>query len=88
MIVRKSDGWLIAKSGEELVMMNAESGNYVGLSVVGARIWELLDTHHDSDAVCSELCKEYDVSPDRCHHDVELFLRDLEPHGAIVVDRP
>ena len=42
MMVRRKDGWLSAKVGDELVMMSAEKGNYIGLSDVGARIWELL----------------------------------------------
>ncbi len=44
MMVRKQGDWLAAKVGDELVMMSAEKGNYIGLSEVGARIWELIET--------------------------------------------
>ena len=43
MMVRKQGDWLSAKVGDELVMMSAEKGNYIGLSEVGARIWELIE---------------------------------------------
>ena len=43
MMVRKQGDWLAAKVGDELVMMSAEKGNYIGLSEVGARIWELIE---------------------------------------------
>ena len=66
MMVRKQGDWLAAKVGDELVMMSAEKGNYIGLSEVGARIWELIETPKDIDAVCTELQSEYAVTPEAC----------------------
>ena len=37
MMVRKQGDWLAAKVGDELVMMSAEKGNYIGLSARSAR---------------------------------------------------
>lgn len=62
MIVRRHGDWLSAKVGDELVMMSAEKGNYVGLSEVGARIWDILETPSDLEAVCARLQQEYDVT--------------------------
>ncbi len=88
MMVRKQGDWLAAKVGEELVMMSAEKGNYIGLSEVGARIWELLEAPRDVDAVCAQLQKEYDVAPATCRAEVESFLSELVKHGAIALDPP
>ena len=88
MIVRKQGDWLAAKVGDELVMMSAEKGNYIGLSEVGARIWELIETPQEVDAVCVQLQKEYDVPLDACRADVETFLNELVKHGAIAFDKP
>jgi hypothetical protein len=88
MVVRKQGDWLAAKVGDELVMMSAEKGNYIGLSDVGARIWELIETPQDVDAVCSQLQKEYDVTPEACRTEVETFLNELVKHGAIALDPP
>lgn len=88
MMVRKQGDWLAAKVGDELVMMSAEKGNYIGLSEVGARIWELIETPQDIDAVCSRLMDEYDVAPDDCRAEVERFLNELVTHGAIALDPP
>ncbi|MGH6994456.1 MAG: PqqD family peptide modification chaperone, partial [Stellaceae bacterium] len=77
-----------AKVGDELVMMSAEKGNYIGLSDVGARIWELLETPQDIDAVCMQLQNEYDVAPEACRAEVETFLNELVQHGAIALDPP
>jgi hypothetical protein len=88
MMVRKQGDWLSAKVGDELVMMSAEKGNYIGLSEVGARIWELIDTPLPIEAVCAQLQDEYAVTPDVCRAEVETFLNELVTHGAIALDPP
>lgn len=88
MMVKKQCDWLAAKVGDELVMMSAEKGNYIGLSEVGARIWDLIESPMDVDALCSELQSEYDVAPDTCRTEVETFLNELVRHGAIAFDPP
>jgi coenzyme PQQ synthesis protein D (PqqD) len=88
MLIRRQGDWLSAKVGEELVMMSADKGNYVGLTEVGARIWELIETPQELDAMCSQLQEEFDVSAEACRADVDSFLGDLVKHGAISLDPP
>jgi Coenzyme PQQ synthesis protein D (PqqD) len=88
MIIQRQGDWLSAKVGEELVMMSAGSGTYLGLTEVGARIWELIETPQEMDALCSKLQEEFDVSTEACRTDVEAFLNDLVKHGAIALDPP
>lgn len=88
MLVRREGDWLSAKVGDELVMMSAETGNYVGLSEIGARIWELLETPQEVDALCGKLLEEFDVSAETCRNDVDTFLGELAKHGAIELDSP
>jgi len=88
MMVRKQGDWIAAKVGDELVMMSAETGDYVGLSEIGARIWELLETPQERGALYEKLQREYDVSAETCCADVDAFLDELEKHGAIAFDPP
>jgi hypothetical protein len=88
MLIRKQGDWLAAKVGDELVMMSAEKGNYIGLSEVAARIWELIETPREVDAVCGELQKEFEVEPEVCRAEVETFLNELVTYGAIALDPP
>jgi len=85
LITRKGD-WLSAKVGEELVMLSAAKGNYIGLTEVGARIWELLAVPQDFDSVCRTLMTEFEVEPEICRAEVEAFLKELEVHDAIALD--
>ena len=86
MIVRRQGDWLSAKVGDELVMMSAEKGNYIGLSEVGARIWDLIETPQEVETVLARLQQEYDVPPDTCRQEVDTFLQELKTHGAIALD--
>jgi hypothetical protein len=86
MIVKKQGDWLAAKVGEELVMMSAEKGNYIGLSEVGTRIWELIETPQDLKVLCARLEQEFEVAPETCRSEVEEFLNELVKHGAVALD--
>ena len=85
-IVKKQGDWLAAKVGEELVMMSAESGNYIGLSEVGTRIWELIETPQEFETICTRLEQEFEVAPETCRAEVEEFLNELVKHGAVALD--
>jgi hypothetical protein len=88
MIVRRHGDWLAGKIGEELVMMSAEKGNYIGLSEVGSRIWELIEAPRDIDTLCTRLQDEYDVTAEACRADIDAFLNKLVKHGAVAFDPP
>lgn len=88
MIVRKQGDWLAAKVGDELVMMSAEQGNYIGLNATGARIWELLDEPRAVEALYAQLLEEFDVAAEVCRAEVDAFLKELTKHGAIAIDPP
>jgi hypothetical protein len=88
MMVRRKGEWLSAKVGDELVMMSAEQGEYVGMSEVGARIWELIESPQELETLCGKLQEEFEVSPEACRTDVEAFLNELVKHGAVALDPP
>ena len=85
MIYRDGD-WLAAKVGDEMVMMSAAKGNYMGLSPVGARIWELLETPRSMESLCRALVGEYDVDPATCRAEVDSFIGTLSQHQAVRID--
>jgi hypothetical protein len=82
-MIKRRDGWLAAQVGEELVMMSAKSGAYLGLNSVGARVWELLEAPADIAQICAALAQEFETTADACRPQVEAFLADLEERGAV-----
>lgn len=85
-MIHRDGDWLAAKVGDELVMMSAAKGNYIGLSSVGARIWELIETPQTAESLCDALIAEYDVDPATCRAEVDAFLATLDQHHAIRID--
>jgi len=86
-LIRRDGDWLSARVGAEIMMMSAKKGNYLGLTEVGARIWELIETPQNMDSLCDTLQQEFEVDAETCRTDVETFLTQMEKHGAIAVDR-
>jgi len=85
-MIHRDGDWLAAKVGDELVMMSAAKGNYIGLSSVGARIWELIETPQTVESLCDKLVAEYEVDPATCRAEVDAFLATLGQHHAIRID--
>jgi hypothetical protein len=83
-VERKGD-WLSAQVGDELVMMSAEKGNYIGLSEVGARVWALIAEPAQLDEICAQLEREFDVAPDTCRAEVSTFLDQLAAQNAVAL---
>lgn len=86
MHVRRNGEWLSASVGAESVMMSIETGAYVALTRVGARIWELVERPMAVSVLCARLAEEFDVTPEVCRTEVEAFLADLQNARAIVME--
>ena len=86
MTIARNQDWLTAMVGDELVMMSAQKGKYIGLNSVGARVCELLESPRDIESLCNELVREFDVAPAVCRAEVDDFVKELAEHGAIALD--
>ncbi|MDB5679099.1 PqqD family peptide modification chaperone [Sphingomonas bacterium] len=84
-IYRDGD-WLSTRVGDDLVMMSAAQGNYLRLSEVGARVWELLEQPRSRDDLHAVLVAEYDVAPEVCRAAIDEFLATLADRRAVRID--
>lgn len=69
--------------GEEMVLLDADSGLYYGLNAVGARVWELLGNGRTLEEAAAAIAREYEVSPEDCRRDVGDVVRDLLAQGLL-----
>jgi len=84
MQVQRKGEWLSATLGTECVMMSIETGNFVTLSRVGTRIWELIEPPISVSALCARLTDEFDITDEVCGAEVDTFLAELEDCRAII----
>lgn len=72
------------KVGDELVILNLESGHYFGLDEIGARMVELIGEHGEVDKVVACMVEEYDASQSQIKADLEDLLKELTKNNLIV----
>lgn len=65
----------------EVLVLDLKTSLYFGMTGTAARIWQLLETGHDRDAIVAALSREYGEAADAIATDVDLFLGDLVARG-------
>ncbi|MFN5608027.1 MAG: PqqD family protein [Bacteroidota bacterium] len=81
----KRDGgnFLISQLGQELVLMDTKTGDYLGINAVGTHIWNLLADSKSVQELVTELISLFEVTEAQCKTEVEQFLSDLEKRKMI-----
>lgn len=78
-----SEEVLYEKIGEEMVLLNLETGTYFGLNPVGSRMWELLAVTGEPETIVQTLCEEFDVAVDILERDLADLVRELNDKKLI-----
>jgi hypothetical protein len=84
MILAQQTGWLVSQVGDEVLMLNIDRGEYVGLNPSGAAIWELLETPKTVPALVDDLVTQFDVTRDQATADVGAFVETALQRGVLV----
>lgn len=70
----------------EAVMLDLGSERYYGLDEVGARIWQLLEVHHNAETVVNQMLAEYEVGEEQLRSDVAQLIADLAEAGLVTIE--
>jgi len=81
--VTMRDGVMFNRAGEEIVLLDLDSGTYYGLDEVGARLWELITGTATIGEAIDTMLGEYDVEREVLERDVFRLLAELEEKGLI-----
>lgn len=68
-----------------VVIAGLRKGNYYGLSSVGARVWQLVQTPIAVTDIGATIGEEYHVTPERCEADLLELLESMAAQGLIEV---
>jgi hypothetical protein len=82
MIVR-AENLMSSPMDDEIVILNMDKNNYVGLDEIGARIWELLEKPCRLDDLCERLSAEFEATHEQITSDLVPFLEELKGEGLI-----
>lgn len=84
---RRAASVLVQKTGDELIMISIDQGEYYSLNEVGARIWELCDGEHSIDQIVATLIGEFDEDPSQVDADARGLIDDLIKQGLLLPNR-
>ena len=82
---RQDDKIMASQLGDELVMMNFETGDYLGINAIGNKIWNFLKDPIEVGSIIKKLCEQYDIEPSTCEKETLSFLSHLLEEDMIIV---
>jgi hypothetical protein len=80
---RNEGNFLISQLGQELVLMDTKTGDYLGINAVGTHIWDLLAGSKSVQELVTDLISRFEVTEAQCQAEVEKFLSDLEKRKMV-----
>ena len=85
-LITVPDTVLFHDVGDEIVLLNVETGDYYGLNKMGSRIWTMVHEGRSVDGIHATLFDEYEVSPGRLEQDIQVFLALLQSKSIIEIN--
>ena len=80
---RNEGNFLISQLGQELVLMDTKTGDYLGINAVGTQIWNLLIDSKSVLELVTDLINRFEVTESQCQAEVENFLSELEKRKMV-----
>jgi hypothetical protein len=87
-VVIRTPGLLSAPVDDEIVILNSDRDNYVGLDAVGRVIWDLIEQPGVVAELCQKLSRDFDATPEEIAADVLPFLEEIVDEGIARVVQP
>ena len=85
--IRRTPHHVACEVGEEKVVLQTNSGQYLGMNPVGAFIWDLLKTPRQASELVDQVMQRYDVDATTARADVDAFVSELSEAGLIDVQK-
>jgi hypothetical protein len=73
-IIRNDSSFLCTSLGDEAVMMNLTTGDFIGLNPVAANIWKLIKDPISIASLIKKLTEKYEVNEIVCTAETMVYL--------------
>ena len=84
-VFRKDNGLMGGEMGNETVLMDMNTGDYLGLNSVGSSIWKILAAPTKVAEICNQLQAEYEIDDETCQAETLKYLSMLEKENMLDV---
>ena len=85
-LIHRTASVLTAEIDKQIVMMDIESGRYLGLDDIGSVIWQRLETPRTFGELVDGLVADYDADRSVIADDVRKLLLDMAAHDVVAFD--
>ena len=85
--MRISNSAASQRIGDELMILNVNTGVCFGLDEIAESIWTLAGQDTPVETLCETLLKTYDADPDEMRSDIESLITDLCSVGVLEVNK-
>lgn len=82
-MIQLAEHVMVRRTGESMVLLDTESGQYYELNETAARILESMLEGDSADGICNRLAQSFEVDPDAVRADLGDLLEDLGQHGLL-----
>ena len=69
--------FLASDLGDEMILMNLETGDYVALNSTSADIWKLAETDVSEEAIIGHLLEHYEVDKEVCKSETIVCINEM-----------
>jgi hypothetical protein len=84
-IQRNESRFLASQLGTETVMMDMDSGDYLGINSVASDMWALLQEPIKVETLIKTMVEMYDVSEEVCKAEVDAFLPKMLAQNMLII---
>jgi len=84
-IQRNESRFLASQLGAETVMMDMDSGDYLGINSVASDMWALLQEPIKVETLIKTMVEMYDVSEEVCKAEVDAFLPKMLAQNMLII---
>jgi len=82
-ICRNETSFLSNPVGDEIIILNMETGDYLGLNNVGSAIWEQLATPQSANQIVEKLMHDFEVDRETCFTQTMEYLEKINSLGLL-----
>ncbi len=84
-LIVRAENLMSSPMDDEIVILNMDKNNYIGLDAIGVRIWEFLEAPCRIDDLCSRLSLEFEATPEQIATDLLPFIEEVRDEGLIML---
>lgn len=81
--MKRSESAMARRVGDELVILDVNSGRYFGLNDVGALIWDYLEHDVAQDDLVDAVVASFDVDREQAANDIDDLITELVDRGLV-----